>query len=116
MLQQSKQTERPPTTDQQDGTRRAWDAIAAGFDEYVTPANMALAEEALDHAGVRAGERLLDVAAGSGALSIGAAWRVGTRDGHLAGHGRAARRAGTGGGTRQPGDACHGRARSPARG
>lgn len=57
------------------GPRRAWDAIASRFDEYVTPFNMALADQALDRVGLRAGERLLDVAAGSGALAISAARR-----------------------------------------
>jgi ubiquinone/menaquinone biosynthesis C-methylase UbiE len=51
----------------------AWTDIAPGFDEHVTPSNMALAESALQRAGIRPGMRVLDVAAGSGALSIPAA-------------------------------------------
>jgi SAM-dependent methyltransferase len=55
-------------------TRAAWDAIAAGFDAYVTPSgNWALPEKALERAGLGAGMRLLDVACGSGALSLPAA-------------------------------------------
>jgi ubiquinone/menaquinone biosynthesis C-methylase UbiE len=56
-------------------TPAAWDAIAAGYDQYVTDHNMRLAEQTLDLAGVRAGTRFLDVAAGTGALSIPAARR-----------------------------------------
>ena len=51
----------------------AWTEIAPGYDEHVTPSNMALAEGALHRAGLRPGMRVLDVAAGSGALSIPAA-------------------------------------------
>ncbi|HEX6873645.1 MAG TPA: methyltransferase domain-containing protein [Micromonosporaceae bacterium] len=51
----------------------AWDALAAGYDEFVTGSHMDLAEEALERAGVRPGMHLLDVACGSGALSIPAA-------------------------------------------
>lgn len=51
----------------------AWTEIALGYDEYVTPSNMALAEGALQRAGLRPGMRVLDVAAGTGALSIPAA-------------------------------------------
>ncbi|MGP4025001.1 class I SAM-dependent methyltransferase [Actinomadura sp. 3N407] len=54
-------------------TRDAWEAIAPGFDEFVTPANTRYGEEVLRRAGVRHGTRFLDVAAGSGALSIPAA-------------------------------------------
>ncbi len=57
-------------------TRRAWDGIAAGFDRYVTPTgDWALPEEALELAGVTDGTRFLDVASGSGALSLPAARR-----------------------------------------
>jgi SAM-dependent methyltransferase len=59
-------------------TRAAWDKIAAGYDEFVTPTHMWLGNEALDRAGLRPGMRFLDVAAGSGALSIPAA-RIGAR-------------------------------------
>ena len=56
-----------------EGTRAAWDKIAAGYDQFVTPSHISLAEEALRLVGLRAGMRFLDVAAGSGALSIPAA-------------------------------------------
>lgn len=56
--------------------RRAWDGIAAGYDRTNTPTQMWLGNEGLRRAGLRAGMRFLDVAAGSGALSIPAA-RVG---------------------------------------
>lgn len=59
-------------------TRAAWDNIAAGYDEFVTPTHMWLANEGLRRAGLRPGMRFLDVAAGSGALSIPAA-RLGAR-------------------------------------
>lgn len=58
--------------------REAWDGMAGGFDDVVTPITMTLADEALRLAGVRSGTRFLDVAAGTGALSIPAA-RVGAR-------------------------------------
>jgi ubiquinone/menaquinone biosynthesis C-methylase UbiE len=54
-------------------TRNAWNNIATGYDEFVTSTHILLAEEGLQLAGLRAGMRLLDVAAGSGALSIPAA-------------------------------------------
>ena len=56
-------------------TREAWDDIAAGYDEFVTPTHMWLGNEALSRVGLAAGMRFLDVAAGSGALSIPAAHR-----------------------------------------
>lgn len=55
--------------------RNAWDEIAPGFDEFVTSRNFSLAEEALRRVNLRPGARFLDVAAGSGALSIPAARR-----------------------------------------
>lgn len=55
-----------------------WNEIAPGFDELVTSSNMGLAERALQRAGIRPGMRVLDVAAGSGALGIPAA-RIGAR-------------------------------------
>lgn len=51
----------------------AWDAIAAGYDEFVAPGEDAFAREALRLVGLAAGERFLDVAAGSGGLSLPAA-------------------------------------------
>jgi ubiquinone/menaquinone biosynthesis C-methylase UbiE len=53
----------------------AWNGIARGFDEFVTPENPVLGKEVV-RLGLRPGTRLLDVAAGSGALSIPAA-RIG---------------------------------------
>lgn len=64
-----------PTTDQ---IRSAWDAVAHDFDEQVTPLNIDYAEGALRRAGLGRGMRFLDVAAGSGALSIPAA-RLGAK-------------------------------------
>jgi ubiquinone/menaquinone biosynthesis C-methylase UbiE len=60
-------------TPEHEHTRAAWDAIAPGYDEFVTPSHIALGAEALRLAGLRAGMRFVDVAAGSGALSIPAA-------------------------------------------
>jgi SAM-dependent methyltransferase len=51
----------------------AWDKIAAGYDRTNTPSQMWLGDEGSRRADVRAGIRFLDVAAGSGALSIPAA-------------------------------------------
>ena len=51
----------------------AWDEIAPGYDRTNTPAQMWIANEGLRRAGLRAGMRFLDVAAGSGALGIPAA-------------------------------------------
>lgn len=59
--------------DTSEGTRDAWDNIAAGYDELVTPTHMWLANEGLRRVGLSLGTRFLDVAAGSGALSIPAA-------------------------------------------
>ena len=56
--------------------RGAWNGIADGFDEFVTPETMVLGKEVVRRLGLRPGTRLLDVAAGSGALSIPAA-RIG---------------------------------------
>lgn len=50
-----------------------WDSIAAEYDEVVTPMAMRFAEEVLGRVNVGPEIRLLDVAAGSGALSIPAA-------------------------------------------
>lgn len=51
----------------------AWNDIAGGFDEFVTPENLMLGKEIVRRLGLRPGTRLIDVAAGSGALSIPAA-------------------------------------------
>jgi ubiquinone/menaquinone biosynthesis C-methylase UbiE len=60
-------------TQEQVQTRAAWDSIAVGHDEFVTPTHMWLANEGLRRADLRSGMRFLDVAAGSDALSIPAA-------------------------------------------
>lgn len=57
-------------------TRAAWDSIAPGYDKTNTPTQMWLGNEGLRRAGLRPGMGFLDVAAGSGALSIPAA-RIG---------------------------------------
>ncbi|WP_222920053.1 methyltransferase domain-containing protein [Natrinema sp. SYSU A 869] len=54
-------------------TQAAWDKVAAGFDEYTTPLTISFAEMALDRVDLGPEMRFLDVAAGSGALSIPAA-------------------------------------------
>lgn len=59
-------------------SRDAWDRIAAGYDEHVTPSHLRLARESLRIVGLEPGDRFLDVAAGSGALSLPAA-RAGAR-------------------------------------
>ena len=51
----------------------AWNAIAEGYDRYVAPQEAALANEALRLVRLKAGERFLDVAAGTGGLSLPAA-------------------------------------------
>jgi ubiquinone/menaquinone biosynthesis C-methylase UbiE len=61
-----------------DTTPAAWDAIAEGYDRTNTVTQMWLGNESLRRAGLRSGMRFLDVAAGSGALSIPAA-RLGAR-------------------------------------
>jgi ubiquinone/menaquinone biosynthesis C-methylase UbiE len=58
--------------------REAWDAIAEGYDRYVAPQEVALANEALALVGLKPGERFLDVAAGTGGLSLPAA-RLGAK-------------------------------------
>ena len=54
-------------------TRDAWDKIATGYDRTNTPTQMWVGNEGLRRAGLRAGMKFVDVAAGSGALSIPAA-------------------------------------------
>jgi ubiquinone/menaquinone biosynthesis C-methylase UbiE len=56
----------------------AWDAIASVYDSYVAPGEAAVATEALKFAGLEAGARFLDVAAGPGGLSLPAA-RLGAK-------------------------------------
>jgi ubiquinone/menaquinone biosynthesis C-methylase UbiE len=65
-------------TEQHTAPPEAWDAIAEGYDRYVAPQEAELASEALRLVGLEPGERFLDVAAGTGGLSLPAA-RVGAR-------------------------------------
>jgi ubiquinone/menaquinone biosynthesis C-methylase UbiE len=51
----------------------AWDAIASDYDTHVTPGEAGMATDALRLAGLTAGDRFLDVAAGTGGLSLPAA-------------------------------------------
>ncbi|QTG79453.1 class I SAM-dependent methyltransferase [Arthrobacter crystallopoietes] len=53
--------------------REAWDRIAPAFDEFMTPQSVRFGEEVLRRADIGPGVKFLDVAAGSGALSIPAA-------------------------------------------
>jgi ubiquinone/menaquinone biosynthesis C-methylase UbiE len=66
------------TTSHVESAREAWDRIAAGYDQFVAPTEVWLANEALTRAGLRTGERFLDVAAGPGGLSLPAARRGAT--------------------------------------
>lgn len=50
-----------------------WDQVAEGFDELVTPINMSAGQAALGFLQLDSGTRLLDVAAGTGALAFPAA-------------------------------------------
>ena len=61
-----------PTIDQPGEVR---DAIGPGFDRFVTPESMQFGERLLDRVDLRPGIRLLDVAAGSGAVALPAARR-----------------------------------------
>ena len=65
-------------TQEREQTREAWNKIAAGYDEFVTPTEVWLADEALRRARLRPGERFLDVAAGCGGLALPAA-RLGAK-------------------------------------
>ena len=66
------------STEQHTAPPEAWDAIAEGYDRHVAPQEVALANEALRLVGLEAGERFLDVAAGTGGLSLPAA-RLGSQ-------------------------------------
>jgi ubiquinone/menaquinone biosynthesis C-methylase UbiE len=61
------------TTEEHAAPPEAWDAIAEGYDRYVAPQEVDLANEALRLVGLEPGERFLDVAAGPGGLSLPAA-------------------------------------------
>ncbi|MEW6154817.1 MAG: methyltransferase domain-containing protein [Actinomycetota bacterium] len=62
-----------PATTLTEQTRTAWDRIATGFDTHVTDRNVELGRLALSRVPVGPGTRLLDVAAGTGALALPAA-------------------------------------------
>jgi ubiquinone/menaquinone biosynthesis C-methylase UbiE len=66
------------TTEEHAAPPEAWNAIAEGYDRYVAPQEADLANEALRLVGLEPGERFLDVAAGTGGLSLPAA-RLGAR-------------------------------------
>jgi ubiquinone/menaquinone biosynthesis C-methylase UbiE len=66
------------TADEHTAPREAWDALAEGYDRYVAPQEVDLANDALRLAGLEPGERFLDVAAGTGGLSLPAG-RLGAR-------------------------------------
>ena len=61
------------TTEAHAAPPEAWDAIAEGYDRYVAPQEVDLANEALRLVGLEPGDRFLDVAAGPGGLSLPAA-------------------------------------------
>jgi ubiquinone/menaquinone biosynthesis C-methylase UbiE len=61
------------TKDEHAAPPEAWDTIAEGYDRYVAPQEVDLANEALRLVGLQPGERFLDVAAGTGGLSLPAA-------------------------------------------
>jgi ubiquinone/menaquinone biosynthesis C-methylase UbiE len=54
-------------------TADAWDGVAADYDEFVTPIVLPMARDVLGRIDVGPGVRLLDVAAGTGAISLTAA-------------------------------------------
>lgn len=66
------------TTDHDVAPPEAWDGIAAAYDEFVAPGEASLANQGLGLAGLKPGERFLDVAAGPGGLSLPAS-RLGAR-------------------------------------
>jgi ubiquinone/menaquinone biosynthesis C-methylase UbiE len=53
--------------------RDLWNSVASGYDEFVTPILMPLAKKVLGRIHLRPDMRFLDVAAGTGALSLPAA-------------------------------------------
>lgn len=68
----------PSTMLTSDQMRDSWDRIAEDFDRLSTPHTIRLGEQAVERVGLRPGMRFLDVAAGSGGLSLPAA-RLGAR-------------------------------------
>lgn len=71
-------TKNETTQDEHVAPPEAWDAIAALYDEHVAPGEVDLATEGLRLAGLRMGDTFLDVAAGTGGLSLPAA-RLGAK-------------------------------------
>ena len=71
-------TSQGATTEEHAAPREAWDAIAQGYDRYVAPQEVELANQALRLVSLEPGERFLDVAAGPGGLGLPAA-RLGAR-------------------------------------
>ena len=69
---------RETTQDSHVAPAEAWDAIAAMYDEHVAPGEVDLATAGLRLAGLREGDTFLDVAAGTGGLSLPAA-RLGAK-------------------------------------
>jgi ubiquinone/menaquinone biosynthesis C-methylase UbiE len=65
-------------TQEMEHTREAWNNIATGYDAFVAPTEVWLANEALRRVRLVRGERFLDVAAGCGGLSLPAA-RLGAK-------------------------------------
>ena len=71
-------SEAATTREEEVAPPEAWDEIAAGYDEFVAPGEAPFATAGLQLAGLKSGERFLDVAAGPGGLSLPAA-RLGAK-------------------------------------
>ena len=78
LMQTTHTTNTPTEPDQHFAPVEAWNAIAAGYDTHVTAGEAHLANDALKLAGLAPGHRFLDVAAGTGGLSLPAA-RLGAK-------------------------------------
>ncbi|HEX6197525.1 MAG TPA: methyltransferase domain-containing protein [Jiangellaceae bacterium] len=63
----------PTQAPTQDQIRSAWNSTAPGYDEFATPLSIGVGQRVLGKVDVGPGTRFLDVAAGSGGLSIPAA-------------------------------------------
>lgn len=72
------QAPEPSTSNELAAAKESWDAIAPDYDRFVTPQESDLANNALRLAGLEPGDRFLDVAAGTGGLSLPAA-RLGAK-------------------------------------